>query len=1661
EAPTVAALSALVDAERGGAREEGAGDELRPRRREGGEAPASFAQARLWLLDRLDPGGASYTLPSPLRIRGVLDAAALERALDAVRERHEVLRTTFAERGGAPVQVVHPFVPVPLPVDDLSSLPPAEREAEVAARVRADANGGFDLEAGPLFRARLLRLERDEHVLLLCMHHAVGDGWSLGILSAELGALYEAFHAGRPSPLPPLPVQYADFAAWQREHLAGEELERQLAFWRAALEGAPPALELAADHPRPPAGSHRGRLLKTRLPAGVGEGLRALARREGATLFHVLLAGVRLLLGRWAGQDDVVIGTPVASRSRGEVEGLIGLFVNTLPLRGDLSGDPSFAGLVRRERAGAVAAFDHQDLPFERIVEELRVPRDPGRNPLFQAMVLLGARTEAARPAGVEMVPLEADADTAKFDLTFDAREEEGGAIRLEVEYATDLFDASTVERMAGSLHALLRAAVARPDAPAHGLPLLEPEERARLLAIDRTPAPAAAATVDALLAEQAERTPGAVALEAGGESLTYRQLHRRAGALAHRLRALGVGPESRVGVCAGRSAGMVAGLLGVLRAGGAYVPLDPAYPAERLAFMLEDTGARVVLADASTAALLPAGIEVVRVDDPILAESTSTSTGASRSIDGSSSTGGSPSIDGSPSTGGSSSIHGSPSIEGSPSTDLAPTAHPENLAWVIYTSGSTGRPKGVMIRHRSAAAFLAWMREAFPLAPGERVLGATSVSFDVHVAEIHFALVSGATLVLVENALALARPGAPEGVAHAAMVPAAAAELLRAGALPSGLRTLVLGGEPLPAELARGVHAATGVKRLVNAFGPTEDTTYSTVAEVPPGAERVTVGRPVGGTRAYVLDARLEPVPVGVPGELWLVGEGLARGYLDRPAPTAERWVPDPHAAEPGARMYRTGDRALRRADGELESPGRLDEQVKVRGFRIEPGEVEAALAGHPGVLRAVVAARGEGAERRLVAYVVPRGGGVAIAALRAHAASLLPGHMVPDAWVTLDALPLTPSGKVDRRALPAPGAAAGGAARQAPRTPTEEVLAAVFAEVLGRDGVGRGDGFFELGGHSLLAARVASRVRGALGVELPLRDLFDAPSVAALAERVDAARRRPGGVPDTPIARADRAGGLPLSFAQERLWFLARLQPESAAYNVPYVLRLSGALDGEALRRALDEVVRRHEPLRTLFRDGPRGPVQVVLPPSPVDLPLLDLSHLPAGAREEAAARREEEEAKRPFDLAGAPHARFALVKVGGREHRLLLTLHHVAVDGWSVDRLLGEVGALYAAFSRGEPSPLPELPVQYADFAAWQRELLEGDALEPQLAWWKARLAGAPPLELPADHPRPAVPGSRGAVHLAPLPPAAEAGLAALARSEGATPFMALLAGFLLLLRRWSGQDDLVVGTPVAGRARPELEPLVGFFGNTVALRADVAGDPTFRQLLARVRGVALDAYANQDLPFERLVDELKVERRLGRHPVFQVAFSVQPPGDPPEFGPALSARVGFTGTDTAKFDLLVMVERGDGGTVLSLEYARDLFEPETARRMGAHLAAILAAAAEHPDAPVSTLAERLDEGDRRAMLVDWNRAEAGDAPAPAHAAFEARAAASPGAAAVIDGPAAIGYGELNARANRLARRLRALGVGAESRVGVVAGPSLATLEAVLAVLKAGGA
>ncbi|MEW5927432.1 MAG: non-ribosomal peptide synthase/polyketide synthase, partial [Gemmatimonadota bacterium] len=1610
--------------------------------------PLSFSQERLWFLDRLEPGSAHYNIATALRLAGPLRVDTLRRSLEAVVRRHEALRTVFAETDGGSVQVILPAGRFHLPLHDLSSLPEAEREAAMLRLAHDEAGGGFDLERGPLLRVVLVRLAAEEHALVLTMHHVVGDAWSLDVLWREASRCYGALMEGEPCALPPLPVQYADYAVWQREALAGEALEAQAEWWRAALEGATTLLALPTDRPRPRAWSHRAGEHSFALSAGVSDALRAAARREGATLFMALLAGLQLVLARYSGQDDVVVGTPVAGRTRAETEGLIGFFVNQLALRTRLGGDPTFAELLGRVREATLGAFAHQDLPFERLLEALRVERSPAHASVYQVtMVLHAAAAEPVSLPGVEVSPVPVSSASAALDLEIHFRDAPDG-VRGTIIYAAGLYDLPTVAALAEHLAMALEEAAADPARRLSELSPLTPEERRQLLdewTRTERPFPGDRGAHE-LFAEQAARTPDAVAVVHEAETLTYAELDRRAERVARLLRERGIGPESRVAVCMERAPEMLAAILGTLRAGAAFVPLDPANPRDRLAHVLADSGAELLLTQLRLLPLLPTdGVETVALD--CAREEQLPSEGSALSH----------------------------------SRTFA-LSHSLSSAYVIYTSGSTGTPKGVVVEHRSLTNHAVAAAAEYGIGPADRVLQFASLAFDASLEEIFPALATGAALVLRGEEWLRGVPDFLERCAeHGVTVldlPTAfwhevAAELERGAArLPECVRLVIIGGERALPERVAAWHAAVGGRvRLVNTYGPTEATVVATLADVAEtGAETidgavlapVSIGRPVANARAYLLDGAMRPVPLGARGELYLGGAGVARGYLGRPGLTAEKFVPDPFSGEPGGRLFRTGDLARFRRGGELEFAGRADAQVKVRGFRVEPGEVEAALARLPGVREAAVVAReDEPGAVRLVAYVVPEAEDAPAAdALRAGMKAALPEYMVPSGWVLLDRLPLTPGGKLDRRALPAP-AAAPAAGHVPPRTATEAALAGVFAEVLRAERVGATDDFFALGGHSLLATRVVARVRDALGVELPLRALFEAPTVAALAERLDTLAGAEVADAAPPLVRVPRDGPMPLSFAQQRLWFLDRLAPGSAAYVMSFAFRLRGPLDARALERALAELARRHETLRTVFvpaDDG--GAHQLILPPAPPALPLADLSGLPAPAREAEARRLAAADAARPFDLERGPLLRATRLRLGDAEHAVLFALHHVVSDGWSMAVLVGEVSALYTAFAEGRPSPLPELPVQYADFAVWQRAWLSGGVLRRQLDYWRGRLAGAPPvLALPTDRPRPPVPGERGGVRPVAVPAEVVDGLRALARREGATLFAVLLAGWQLLLARWADEEDVVVGSPVAGRTRPELEPLIGFFVNTLALRLDVAGDPTVRELVGRARDTVLGGQAHQDLPFERLVEEVAPDRSLDHTPLFQATFALQNVEQAAlRMGP-LAVEPLDAGPEPAKFDLgLALSEEGDR-LEGALSFRAELFDGATLERLPERYVRLLAGMAANPDGRAAGLA-LAGEAEWRRVLEEWNPVRAFPVRGTLHGAFAEQAARAPDAPAVTDGERVLTYAELDRLAGRLAGRLRLAGVGPEVPVAVCMERSAGMLVAILGVLKAGG-
>ncbi len=1937
--------------------------------------PLSFAQQRLWFLDTLDQAaGAAYHVPTALRLAGVLDRAALRAALDRVVARHEVLRTRFATEQGEPFQrIADAEAGFALLEQDLGELPAAEQEAAVARIREAEAAAPFDLEQGPLIRGQLLRLGAEQHILLITQHHIVSDGWSLGLLVEEITVLYEAFRQQQPDPLPPLALQYADYAAWQRGWLQGETLRRQVAFWTDHLKGAPALLALPTDRPRPAVQRYAGGNVPLGFSGALSDALRRLSQQQGTTLFMTLFAGWAVLLSRISRTREIVIGTPVANRQRSEFESLIGFFVNTLALRVDTSDDPDVATLLQRVRKIALDAYAHQDLPFEQVVEALAPTRSLSHSPIFQVGITL-ENTPADRTvslAGLDVQTLAETGSTATFDLALllsDDDQRIGGSIS----YSSDLFDAATIERLAQSLQILLAAMAADPTRRVSALPLLDEAQRRQVLVdfnANATPYP------QALIHQQfealARSQPTAPAAVFGTQVLDYDALNRRANRIAHALIERGVRADQRVAICVERGLDMVAGLLGILKAGAAYVPLDPAYPAARLEHMVRDSAPVALLSQQALAPLagtLPVGeAPVLLLDD-----------------------------------GG---------FEGLPEHDPELPIDASSLAYVIYTSGSTGTPKGVMVEHKGLSNLAQAQIRVFDVQPDSRVLQFASFSFDACISEIAMALCRGATLYLASREALL--PGEPllatlssHAITHVTLPPVAAgilaphadSEALRA------LRTLAVAGEACPAALVR---RWAKDRRMINAYGPTEATVCASMQVCEPGETdgAVPIGTPMDNVRIHLLDELGQPVPIGVAGEIHIGGIGLARGYLNLPEMTRERFVEDPFSGAAQARLYRTGDLGRWLPDGSIEYLGRNDTQVKLRGFRIEPAEVEARLRLHPQVKDAIVMAREDapgdprlaayvtatdrvelwpsvsefyvydallyhamanhttrnrcyanafarhlpgktvveigpgphavlsrmaidagarkvyaiellersylaarekvrslGLEDRIVvlhgdatrielpepvdyciseiigniagsegsaviinnarrflkdgAHMIPersltkivavsltedlfdyaftettghyvrkifeetgspfdlricvkdlpasailssedafedldytrhmepetthaislrfeKGGrmtgfvvwmllfvdadntldtladqgswlpvyfpafpeGLAVQAgdvlegritrsldpnglnpdfhldavlrrvdgselairhamphrtaefraspfyarlfadgeipvqaklspglLRQHLQASLPEYMVPNAFMVLDSFPLTPNGKLDRRALPAPDAAA--VVRQAYEAPlgeTEQALAAIWQELLGLERVGRHDGFFDLGGHSLLAVQLGSRVRKQFGVEVSLRDLFARPVLADLAAQIAQGEAGPELPPIVALPRS--AQPLALSFSQQRLWFLDTLdRAAGAAYHMPVALRLTGALDRAALRAALDRIVARHEILRTTFATAKGQPFQRIADASAgFALVEQDLRELPAGEQQASVARLGEAEAAAPFDLAAGPLIRGRLLALGAEQHVLLITQHHIVSDGWSIGVLVEELAALYDAFRQQRPDPLPALPIQYADYAAWQRDWLRGDALAGQVAFWRGHLQGAPALlELPTDRPRPAVQRYAGRSLAFTFPRPLGDALRQLSQQHGTTLFMTLLAGWASLLGRLSGQDDVVVGTPVANRRRAELEPLIGFFVNTLALRVRIDEDPDVAGLLRQVKASALAAYANQDLPFEQVVEAVQPPRSLSHSPIFQAMISLNNTPSRALELPGLQLDTLPEARLSTQFDLSLLLVEEDGLISGELEYASELFEASTAERIVACLQTLLAAMAADAGQRVSTL-PLLDAAGREQVL-ELNAALA-DYPTDLtiHALFEQQARQAPEALAVTHGEHSLSYDALNRRANRVAHALLERGVGADQRVAICVERGLDMIVGLLGILKAGAA
>jgi natural product biosynthesis luciferase-like monooxygenase protein/amino acid adenylation domain-containing protein len=1654
--PTLAEMAEAV--REGGARgEQQALPEITAVTREGG-LELSFAQQRLWFLAQMEDVSATYHVPAALRLRGELDRTALRRSLDAMFARHEALRSVFVGVDGeARVEVLASEKGVPMIEDDLRGVAEAsERLKELEVE---EAEGRFDLAQGPLIRARLIRLDEQEYVFLVTQHHIVSDGWSMGVFARELGDLYRAFSREEPNPLAPLAIQYADYAAWQRGWLSGERLESQADYWRQKLGGAPVLLELPTDRGRPPRQSFAGGNVPIRIDGELTKGLKELSGRYGATLFMTLLSAWAAVLSRLSGQEEVVIGTPSANRGRQETEGLIGFFVNTLALRVDLSNEPSVAEVLARVRETALGGQDHQDVPFEQVVEMMQPVRRLNQTPLFQVM-FAWENNELRMPdlPGVRVERAWAAYEVAKFDLELGLYEE-GDSIVGRLNYATALFDEATIKRQRGYLLRVLKAMAADSEQAVAGIDLLGPEERR--LVLERWNATEAPYPEDKciheLFEEQVRKSAETTAVVYEDQSLGYGELNAEANRLAHHLIGLGVKPDDRVGICVERSLAMVVGLIGILKAGGGYVPLDPAYPSGRLKQILDDAGPAMVLIDgAGREALGEEALEGLRVVDV-------GRLGQARTLP--------------------------PEWAELPATDpdvkvVGVTS--QHLAYVIYTSGSTGTPKGVMVEHKSVInLWLGLEREIYGKGLDcKRVSMNASLGFDASIKQL-IQMLSGRTLVIVSQEVrfdgeALLRFAEHHRIDALDCTPSQMGGLLGAGLLgEKGYKpkTVLVGGEVIDQTMWRAL-ADTADVRFYNVYGPTECTVDSTIANVKGTNHRPHIGRPIANTRIYILDGYGQPVPMGAVGEIYIGGAGVARGYLNRAELTEECFVRDPFSRVPGGRMYKSGDLGRYQADGKLVFVGRNDQQVKIRGFRIELGEIEAALAAHPGVREAVVMEREDAAgEKRLVGYVVlaKAGGGEfesrhglvtdaaeLAGALRRHVAARLPEYMVPAAFVRLDVMPLTVNGKVDRKALPeAEGEAYAQRRYEAPRGEIEQSLAGVWEEVLGVEGVGRHDHFFELGGHSLLAVRLLARVRQELGVELAMMRLFAGPTLAEMAEAVreGGARGEQQALPE--ITAVTREGGLELSFAQQRLWFLAQMEDVSATYHVPAALRLRGELDRTALRRSLDAMFARHEALRSVFV-GVDGEARVEVLASEKGVPMIEDDLRGVAEASERLKELEVEEAEGRFDLAQGPLIRARLIRLDEQEYVFLVTQHHIVSDGWSMGVFARELGDLYRAFSREEPNPLAPLAIQYADYAAWQRGWLSGERLESQADYWRQKLGGAPVLlELPTDRGRPPRQSFAGGNVPIRIDGELTKGLKELSGRYGATLFMTLLSAWAAVLSRLSGQEEVVIGTPSANRGRQETEGLIGFFVNTLALRVDLSNEPSVAEVLARVRETALGGQDHQDVPFEQVVEMMQPVRRLNQTPLFQVMFAWENNELRMPDLPGVRVERAWAAYEVAKFDLeLGLYEEGDS-IVGRLNYATALFDEATIKRQRGYLLRVLKAMAADSEQAVAGI-DLLGPEERRLVLERWNATEA---PYPEdkciHELFEQEAARVPEAAAVICGGEHLTYRRLNERANQLAHYLMRMGVGPESLVGVCLGRSVELMVALLGILKAGGA
>jgi amino acid adenylation domain-containing protein len=1590
--------------------------------------PLSYGQRALWFVHRMAPESAAYNISRTFRIKSAVDVGALRDAFQALVDRHPALRTTIVETAGEPLQQVAEKIKVSFEYHEAANWGDAELIQELLTQNRKP----FRLAEGPLFRVHLYHLAEKDYVMHVAVHHIVSDLWSLMLLFEELGKLYEQRKMGVDRKVPTCDYTYADFVAWQREQLAGPEGERLWSYWKNELSGELAPLDLPADHPRPLRQTFCGSSYSFVIEHKLCERLRQLGNQKQTTLFVTLFAAFQALLHRLSGQKDIVVGFPTTGRARPELGQVAGYFVSALPLRAKFDRPQSFNELLPQIRGRVLGALSHDLYPFALMVEKLGVARDSFAPPVFQSIFALqttyGNSEDFVRLAveepgthlqlgDLQLEPVQVPEESALLDVSLTFAEGPHG-LSGTWQYNSDLFERSTIARWAESFRVLLEGIVSRPETRVSRLGLLSENDRTKMLE-EFNPAELAydrERCVHQEIERQTKLIPSKTAIAYRSRELSYHELNAQANRVARYLRRRGVGKGDRVGILMRRTPQMVAAMLGVWKAGAGYVPLDPQYPSERLRFMLQDAPPKLVITTSSVrdrVGEIPS--KILYVDEE------------------------------------------REQIDKESSEDLDEVMSSGQVAYVIYTAGSTGDPRGVMLAHQSAMSLVAWAKSAFRQEELEGVLAAASIGSDLSIFELWATLSCGGTVVLARDLMDWWEhidDEDPHPVRLINTLPSAMTKLLQQGSLPKSVLTVNLTGEVLNTalvnQLTNQLTQAGALKRVNNLYGQSETTTYSTWTTVGAG-EKVTVGRAVANTQLYVLDEEMQLVPGGVAGELYVGGDGLALGYLKNFRLTAERFLPNPFSQGNGSRMYRTGDMARWQDDGQLEYLSRADQQVRLGGYRIQLEEIEAAVLDHAGVSQAVVVVRVEQTGvKRLLGYVAGRGKKIDVGQLRGYLQQRLLEYMVPSAFQQLDSLPLTPNGKIDRKALAEMENGETIAETGAPvLTSTEELISGVWSSLLGKSNIGRDDNFFGLGGHSLLVTQVISRIREVFQVELPMQVMFESPTVAGLARSIESSTR----IEAPPLRRRSRQERIPLSFGQERLRFLSRYELETSLYNVPIAVRLRGALNIEAAKASLQEMVNRHEVLRTSFPEVGDSTIQDIAAE-------MEVPFAAAEIREDELDEVLREQARRSFDLSHGPLIRASLFHIGSQDHVLLVVMHHIVSDGWSLGVMLREFNVLYDSFSRGAASPLPPLAIQYADYSEWQREWLQGEVLERQLDYWRKQLAGHETLNLPTDRPHSAKPTLAGAMERSRLPESLVSKLKLLSDQQGVTLFMTLLAGFEILLYRYTGQTDISVGSGIANRNRQELEPLIGFFVNTLVLRTQFTEDSSVAELLQRVREVSLQAYAHQDIPFERLVEALDPVRELSRTPFFQALFVLQNAPLPKVSWNGLEATASILETGTAKFDLTLSAYEEDGGLELSLEYRTELFNAERMKRLLQHYRTLLEGIAVSVDARIGEL-EILSEAERQQLLVEWNGREAAySTDKCVHQWFEEQAAKTPQAVAVIDEDGQISYGELNRSANQLAHYLAKLGVGPEVRVGIGMERGLEMLVGVLGVLKAGG-